>query len=62
MKLSKVALIEIVEIVREGLSEGKDISELLRQLDLAPIIDICPEHDTVLCLSEAYVNARRDRN
>ncbi len=34
MKLSKTALLEIVEIIREGLAEGKDISDGLRQLDL----------------------------
>jgi hypothetical protein len=34
MKLSKTVLLEIVEIIREGLAEGKDISDGLRQLDL----------------------------
>lgn len=34
MKLDKRALLEIVDIVREGLTEGKDISAALRELDL----------------------------
>jgi glycerate kinase len=34
MKLSKYSLIRIVEIVRLGLTENKDISQALRDLDL----------------------------
>lgn len=34
MKLSKEVLLEIVDIVRDGLLNNKDISENLRQLDL----------------------------
>lgn len=34
MKLSKHGLIRIVEIVRLGLTEGRDISQMLRELDL----------------------------
>ena len=36
MKLGKSALLEIVELVREGLVTGTDVSEKLRTLDLAP--------------------------
>jgi hypothetical protein len=36
MKLGKSALLEIVAIVSDGLVNGKDISEGLRQLDLGP--------------------------
>lgn len=34
MKLGKDVLLEIVDIVRDGLLNGKDISERLRELDL----------------------------
>lgn len=34
MKLAKDALIEIIDIVRQGLATATDISENLRQLDL----------------------------
>lgn len=36
MKLADDALIAIIEILRQGLMEGKDISEQLKALDLAP--------------------------
>ena len=36
MKLADDALIRIIEILRQGLMEGKDISDLLRGLDLEP--------------------------
>jgi hypothetical protein len=39
MKLGPDALLKIMDIVREGLSEGKDISQGLREIDL--------EEDTV---------------
>ena len=34
MKLADDALIRIIEILRQGLMENKDISDLLRTLDL----------------------------
>ena len=34
MKLANDALIGIIEILRQGLMEGKDVSELLKALDL----------------------------
>lgn len=34
MKLADDALIRIIEILRQGLMEQKDISDLLRRLDL----------------------------
>jgi hypothetical protein len=34
MKLADDALIRIIEILRQGLMENKDISDLLRSLDL----------------------------
>lgn len=36
MKLADDALIRIIEILRQGLMEEKDISQLLRDLDLEP--------------------------
>lgn len=35
MKLNEDVLLEIVEAVRIGLVEGKDVSELLRDIDVA---------------------------
>lgn len=34
MKLANDALIRIIEILRQGLMEEKDVSELLRELEL----------------------------
>ncbi len=36
MKLADDALIGIIEILRKGLSDGIDVSEMLRSLDLVP--------------------------
>lgn len=36
MKLADDALIRVIEILRQGLMENKDISNLLRDLDLEP--------------------------
>ena len=36
MKLADDALIRIIEIFRQGLMEGKDVSDLLRTLELEP--------------------------
>lgn len=36
MKLADNALIRIIEILRQGLMENKDISDLLRTLELEP--------------------------
>ena len=35
MKLGTTTLLAIVEIVRKGLTEGMDISQMLRDLDIA---------------------------
>lgn len=51
MKLSDEVLLEIVEIVREGISEGKDISEMLRNLELKS--DVL---STGLFLTDEYKN------
>lgn len=39
MKLADNALLEIIDIVREGISEGRDISQMLRDLDLSSTDD-----------------------
>lgn len=36
MKLASDALIAIIEILRVGITEGKDVSQMLRDLDLIP--------------------------
>lgn len=54
MKLGDDVLMEIIDIVRTGLSEGRDISDLLREMDLeqpAQVDDFSPR---VLCLSKEY--------
>lgn len=48
MKLSKEVLIEIVSIVQDGILEGRDISDGLRDLDLI-------QKEDQLNLSEEYV-------
>lgn len=47
MKLSDEVMLEIVDIFRQGLAEGKDVSDLLRDLDLE-------FYFTKLSLSTAY--------
>ena len=37
MKLGEDVLLEIVDIVRKGLVDGVDISDLLRQMDLEEV-------------------------
>lgn len=36
MKLANDALVAVIEILRKGLTEGCDVSEMLRSLDLEP--------------------------
>lgn len=36
MKLGEDVLVQIIEAVRKGLSESKDISDLLRNLEVEP--------------------------
>jgi hypothetical protein len=48
MKLADEVLVEIVDIVRTGLVEQKDISDLLRDLDLQV------DKDQKLVLTEAF--------
>lgn len=57
MKLSDEVLVEIVDIVRTGLVEQKDISDLLRDLDLQVDDDQLIDR---LVLTSAY-KARKGR-
>lgn len=65
MKLNDEVLLEIVDIVRIGLVEGKDVSDLLRDLDLdvekgvAEAASIIGSQDH-LTLSQGY-KARKGR-
>ncbi len=52
MKLSPEALLEIVDIFRDGLLRGVDVSERLRTLDLV-------QKDEMLALSDQYVESRK---
>ncbi len=59
MKLGKTVLLEIVNIVQEGLTKGVDISQRLRDLDLSvsPGSRVDQSEDT-LELSKDYIKAR----
>jgi hypothetical protein len=59
MRLGKKALLEIMAIVLEGLSEGKDISEMLRKLDFVADIPGGVENDGELNLSARYIEENR---
>ena len=48
MKLANDVLVEIIDIVRKGLVEQKDISDLLRDLDLEK------DQSDKLCLTDKY--------
>lgn len=55
MKLAENVLLEVVEILRKGLTEGVDVSDSLRELDLA----VDKTVDTpVLKLSDKYLASR----
>ena len=53
MKLDKVALLEIMNIVQKGLLEGEDISSMLRELDLTQ--DPQAVGEDALTLSSEYL-------
>ena len=60
MKLSKEALLEIVAIVQDGLMNGKDISQALRDLDFdlvhgLPTVDKSNIDNGTLTLSSEYL-------
>lgn len=60
MKLGEDVLLEIIDIVRQGLIEGKDVSEMLRDIDLeCPSADL---HGVVaddkIFLSESYKKSK----
>lgn len=56
MKLSEDVLVEIIDIVRQGIAEGKDISELLRKMELGvePDSELGPDDKIFLEKNRAY--------
>ena len=56
MKLAPEALLEIVNILRTGLAEGKDVSQALRELDL--VVDPTDPSQSTLALSVGYKAVR----
>lgn len=54
MKLNEIVLLEIVDIVRDGITQSKDISQSLRNLDLV----FCDETQSLLTLSNSYMKKR----
>ncbi|MHB8407897.1 MAG: hypothetical protein ACYDHY_07425 [Acidiferrobacterales bacterium] len=55
MRLAKEVLIEIVDLVRQGLVTNTDISEKLRQLDLEVKADAENQGLPSLALTEEYL-------
>lgn len=51
MKLGKTVLVEIVDVVQRGILEMRDVSELLRELEVV-------ERDGEVELSDEYLIAR----
>lgn len=54
MKLDKWVLLEVMDIVRSGLTEQKDVSDLLRNIDLVE------DEPGLLTLSKKYVDSKID--
>lgn len=57
MKLSNEVMFEIIDIVREGLAEEKDISQMLRDIDLEVKVVSLPTENLTreeACLTEQY--------
>ncbi len=54
MKFSEKVLAEIIECVRLGLSEGKDISDLMREIDVVP----SGENSDTVDLSDKYLKSK----
>ena len=57
MKFGKSVLLEIVDVVREGLLTGKDISQALREIDVVEKVGGLLNDEDVgkLVLSDEYV-------
>ena len=58
MKLSEEVLVEIVDIVRQGIAEGKDISDLLRAMDLEQPTQMDDMSPRILALSREYKRSK----
>jgi hypothetical protein len=57
MKFGADVLLQIVTIVREGLVEGKDVSQMLREVD----VEVDPGTMT-LVLSPGYASSWKERH
>lgn len=59
MKLGNDVLIEIVDIVRDGIANGKDVSEALRNLDLTQDVVLADTYENQrLVLSNSYKSSK----
>ncbi len=59
MKLGNDVLIEIVDIVRDGIANGKDVSEALRDLDLVQDVVLTDTFENQrLVLSNTYKTSK----
>lgn len=59
MKLGNDVLIEIVDIVRDGIANGKDVSEALRGLDLVQDVVLADVYENQrLVLSNTYKTSK----
>jgi len=54
MKLGEDVLLEIVEIVRTGLVENRDISDMLRDIELEQPTQVDDMSPRRVCLSREY--------
>lgn len=59
MKLGNDVLVEIVDIVRDGIANGKDVSEALRNLDLVQDVVLVDTFENQrLVLSNTYKTSK----
>ncbi len=59
MKLGNDVLVEIVDIVRDGIANGKDISQSLRDIDLVQDVVLADTYENQkLVLSNSYKSAK----
>lgn len=56
LRLGKTVLIEIMAIVQRGILDGIDISQKLREID----VEVDPEENGSVCLTEGYVERRKN--
>lgn len=58
MKFGKDVLLEIVDVVRRGIAEQKDVSQMLREVDV--VVSPGPPEEVVL--SQEYFRTRSSRD